>query len=71
MDLSEVEYDNIDWITLAQDRDKWRAYVSGLLDVESAVSCRRTWTPWVCGHSLLVVALRTVGSQRSDTWDRD
>ncbi|KAJ4442482.1 hypothetical protein ANN_04068 [Periplaneta americana] len=28
MDLREVRYDDRDWINLAQDRDKWRAYVS-------------------------------------------
>ncbi|KAJ4443106.1 hypothetical protein ANN_04756 [Periplaneta americana] len=27
MDLSEVGYDDRDWINLAQDRDRWRAYV--------------------------------------------
>ncbi|KAJ4444300.1 hypothetical protein ANN_06092 [Periplaneta americana] len=26
MDLREVGYDNRDWINLAQDRDRWRAY---------------------------------------------
>ncbi|KAJ4432937.1 hypothetical protein ANN_15194 [Periplaneta americana] len=26
MDLREVEYDDRDWINLAQDRDRWRAY---------------------------------------------
>ncbi|KAJ4443180.1 hypothetical protein ANN_04830 [Periplaneta americana] len=27
MDLREVGYDDKDWINLAQDRDRWRAYV--------------------------------------------
>ncbi|KAJ4429527.1 hypothetical protein ANN_21696 [Periplaneta americana] len=27
MDLREVGYDDRDWINLAQDRDRWRAYV--------------------------------------------
>ncbi|KAJ4435054.1 hypothetical protein ANN_23628 [Periplaneta americana] len=26
MDLWEVGYDDRDWINLAQDRDRWRAY---------------------------------------------
>ncbi|KAJ4440922.1 hypothetical protein ANN_10770 [Periplaneta americana] len=26
MDLREVGYDGRDWINLAQDRDRWRAY---------------------------------------------
>ncbi|KAJ4441825.1 hypothetical protein ANN_11684 [Periplaneta americana] len=29
MDLREVGYDDRDWINLAQDRDRWRAYISG------------------------------------------
>ncbi|KAJ4431659.1 hypothetical protein ANN_20258 [Periplaneta americana] len=29
MDLREVGYDDRDWINLAQDRDRWRAYVRG------------------------------------------
>ncbi|KAJ4449423.1 hypothetical protein ANN_00822 [Periplaneta americana] len=27
MDLRDVRYDGRDWINLAQDRDRWRAYV--------------------------------------------
>ncbi|KAJ4439955.1 hypothetical protein ANN_08086 [Periplaneta americana] len=27
MDLREVGYDDRDWINLAQDRDRWRAYL--------------------------------------------
>ncbi|KAJ4444317.1 hypothetical protein ANN_06109 [Periplaneta americana] len=29
MDLREVGYDDRDWINLAQDRDRWRAYEGG------------------------------------------
>jgi hypothetical protein len=28
MDLREIEWDDIDWIHLAQDRDKWRRLVN-------------------------------------------
>ncbi|KAJ4426334.1 hypothetical protein ANN_27148 [Periplaneta americana] len=49
MDLREVGYDDRDWINLAQDRDRWRAYKyqyisrergrgENTLDVEEAVS---------------------------------
>jgi hypothetical protein len=28
MDLGEIRWDGMDWIDLAQDRDKWRALVN-------------------------------------------
>ncbi|KAJ4428384.1 hypothetical protein ANN_24404 [Periplaneta americana] len=34
MDLRQVGYDDRDWINLAQDRDRWRAYVLFLTMVE-------------------------------------
>ncbi|KAJ4445861.1 hypothetical protein ANN_12546 [Periplaneta americana] len=33
MDLREVGYDGRDWINLAQDRDKWRAYVRAAMNL--------------------------------------
>ncbi|KAJ4426547.1 hypothetical protein ANN_27361 [Periplaneta americana] len=33
MDLREVEYDDRDWINLAQDRDRWRAYVRAAMNL--------------------------------------
>ena len=33
MDLREVGYDDRDWINLAQDRDRWRAYVRGAMNL--------------------------------------
>jgi hypothetical protein len=31
MDLGEIGWGGVDWIVLAQDRDKWRALVSGVM----------------------------------------
>ncbi|KAJ4433291.1 hypothetical protein ANN_15550 [Periplaneta americana] len=39
MDLREVGYDDIDWINLAQDEDRWRAYVCSTDKLSST-------TPW-------------------------
>ncbi|KAJ4431604.1 hypothetical protein ANN_20203 [Periplaneta americana] len=33
MDLREVGYDDRDWIDLAQDRDRWRAYVRAAMNL--------------------------------------
>ncbi|KAJ4445098.1 hypothetical protein ANN_06897 [Periplaneta americana] len=38
MDLREVGYDDRDWINLAQDRDRWRAYCAALRDRFAAVA---------------------------------
>ncbi|KAJ4443887.1 hypothetical protein ANN_05674 [Periplaneta americana] len=35
MHLREVEYDDRDWINLAQDRDRWRAYVRAALNLKA------------------------------------
>jgi hypothetical protein len=31
MDLREIEWDGVDWIDMAQDRDQWRALVDMVL----------------------------------------
>jgi hypothetical protein len=33
MDLREREWDGMDWIDLAQDRDRWRALVSTVMNL--------------------------------------
>jgi hypothetical protein len=33
MDLVEVEWGNVDWIGLAQDRDRWRTLVNSVLNL--------------------------------------
>jgi hypothetical protein len=32
-DLLEVRWDDVDWIGLAQDRDRWRALVNSVLNL--------------------------------------
>jgi hypothetical protein len=33
MDLGEVEWGDVDWIGLAQDRNRWRAVVNSVLNL--------------------------------------
>jgi hypothetical protein len=33
IDLREVGWDGRDWIDLAQDRDRWRAYVKAVMNL--------------------------------------
>jgi hypothetical protein len=33
MDLGEVVWGDVDWIALAQDRDKWRALVNEIMNL--------------------------------------
>jgi hypothetical protein len=33
MDLREIGYESVDWVRLAQDRDRWRAVVSAVMNL--------------------------------------
>jgi hypothetical protein len=33
MDLREIEWDGLDWIHMAQDRDQWRVLVNTVLNL--------------------------------------
>jgi hypothetical protein len=34
MDLGEIVWGGVDWISLAQDRDKWRALVNAVMNLQ-------------------------------------
>jgi hypothetical protein len=34
MDLREIGWDGVDWIELAQDRDRWRALVNTVMNLQ-------------------------------------
>jgi hypothetical protein len=33
MDITEIGWNNMDWINLAQDRDQWRALVNMVMNI--------------------------------------
>jgi hypothetical protein len=35
LDLGEVGWGDVDWIGLAQDRDKWRALVNAVMNLQA------------------------------------
>jgi hypothetical protein len=39
MDLQEVGYGEMDWIDLAQDKDRWRALVSSVMNLRGSIKC--------------------------------
>jgi hypothetical protein len=37
MDLQEVRSEGVDWIDMAQDRDRWRAVVSAVMNLQVSI----------------------------------
>jgi hypothetical protein len=46
MDLREIGWGSVNWIQLAQDRDRWRALVNTVMNLRVLAprSYRRTWS---------------------------
>jgi hypothetical protein len=39
MDLQDVGWGNMDWIDLAQDRDRWRTLVNAVNEPSGSIKC--------------------------------
>jgi hypothetical protein len=44
MDLGEVGCGDVDWIGLAQDRNRWRALVNSVLNLRVPENAGKLWT---------------------------
>jgi hypothetical protein len=42
MDLLEIGWGGVDWIGLAQDREKWRALVNAVMTIPGSIKCWET-----------------------------
>ncbi|KAJ4433756.1 hypothetical protein ANN_16068 [Periplaneta americana] len=71
MDLREVGYDDREWINLAQDRDRWRAYVRAAMNLRVLKSHCETWTLTLGEEQILrvldnKVLRKTFGAKRDE-----
>jgi hypothetical protein len=48
MDLAEVGWGDVDWIGLAQDRDRWRVLVNSLYIPWGSIKC---WETFECPNN--------------------
>jgi hypothetical protein len=42
MDFLEIGWGSVDWISLTQDRDKWRALVNAVMNLPGSIKCWET-----------------------------
>jgi hypothetical protein len=49
IDLREIEWDGVDWIDLAQDRDKWRALVNTVISFRVPLDSRKFLSSYTIG----------------------
>jgi hypothetical protein len=50
MDLGEIGWSDVDWIGLAQDRDKWRALVNVVMNPLSSINAGELDIWWPLGY---------------------
>jgi hypothetical protein len=46
--LAEIEWSGVDWVGLAQDRDKWSVLVNAVMNLPDSIEC---WETIECLHN--------------------
>jgi hypothetical protein len=49
IDLLEIGWGDVDWIGLAQDRDKWRALVNAVMDLRVPYNAGKLSSGYIIG----------------------
>jgi hypothetical protein len=49
MDLGEVGWRDVDWVGLAQDKDKWRALVNAVMNVQVPLNAGKLSSGFITG----------------------
>jgi hypothetical protein len=60
LDLRDIVWGGIDWIDLAQDRDRWRALVNTMLHLRVSENVRMLMSSWTTGGLTRGILLHSV-----------
>jgi hypothetical protein len=41
MDLADIEWGGVDWVSLAQDMENWRVFVNAVMNLQVSQSARK------------------------------
>jgi hypothetical protein len=60
LDMGQIRWDSVDWIGLAQDKDKWRALVNSVMNFRVALNTGRLSNGFTTGDLSNITLLHRV-----------